>query len=386
MTAGPRTAIVVGAGIVGAACAEALADAGVTVNVLDARRPGGAATAAGMGHVLVLDDSEAQLSLTKLGRDLWDARAGELPPAVERDPCGTIWVAADDEELAAVRTKHAWYAARGVDTEILDAAALRHHEPELRDGLVGGLRIPGDSVVYPPAATRHMLDRVVAAGGQVEECRPVARCDDGRVELVDGSVRAADLVVCAAGLGSPALCDVPGLVVRPKKGHLAITDRAPGFVRHQLVELGYLKSAHGDQRESVAFNVQPRHTGQVLLGSSRQVDDDDPTIDAALLARMVEHGIAFLPRLAELPVIRVWTGFRPSTDDHLPVLGPAPGRPGLWLATGHEGLGITTSLATARLLVDWLLDREPAIDWRPYDTARLAATTAGAATETGGAR
>ena len=61
----------------------------------------------------------------------------------------------------------------------------------------------------------------------------------------------------------------PSLAVRPRKGHLAITDRYPGFVRHQLVELGYLKSAHGAANESVAFNVQPRATGQVLIGSSR---------------------------------------------------------------------------------------------------------------------
>jgi glycine/D-amino acid oxidase-like deaminating enzyme len=64
-------------------------------------------------------------------------------------------------------------------------------------------------------------------------------------------------------------------------------------------------------------------------------------------------------------------GFRPSTGDNLPVIGPVPGRARLWLATGHEGVGIATSLATARLVADQLLGRSPPIDPAPYLPARL---------------
>jgi len=367
--------IVVGAGIVGAACAEALAAAGVAVRVIERGRPGGGATGAAMGHVLVLDDSEAQLALSRLSRDLWDARRAELPAAVERDECGTIWVAADDREMAAARAKHEWLGARGVESEILDDATLYGHEPNLCPGLAGGLRIAADSVVYPPCAVRWLLERAAARGAVIEEATPVRGVLDGAVELEDGAGRArrveADAVIVAAGIDTPRLVDLPGLVVRPKKGHLAITDRVPGFVRHQLVELGYLKSAHGAERTSVAFNAQPRATGQVLLGSSRQLDDDDPRVEPEILARMVRRGLEYLPGLAEVPVVRVWVGFRPSTGDNLPVIGPVPGRARLWLATGHEGVGIATSLATARLVADQLLGRSPPIDPAPYLPARL---------------
>ncbi|MGE3881459.1 MAG: NAD(P)/FAD-dependent oxidoreductase, partial [Planctomycetota bacterium] len=91
--------IVLGAGIVGAACAESLAVAGLDVLVCERSIPAGRATAAGMGHVLVLDDSDAQLAITRAGRDLWRAR--EFPAAVDVDRCGTLWVATDDEEMAA---------------------------------------------------------------------------------------------------------------------------------------------------------------------------------------------------------------------------------------------------------------------------------------------
>jgi len=76
-----------------------------------------------------------------------------------------------------------------------------------------------------------------------------------------------------------------------------------------------------------------------------------------------------MPAIASLSVIRCWTGFRPATPDNLPLIGPSA-EPGLYLATGHEGLGITTCLATARLIVDELLGRESAIPREPYLPAR----------------
>ncbi len=368
----PRTAIVVGGGIVGAACAASLAEAGVAVQVIEAGRIASGATAAGMGHILVLDDSEAQLALTRLGRSLWDDLRDVFPDAVERDPCGTMWVAADEEELEAARQRHAFYAARGIPSEVVDAAGLYRHEPNLRPGFVGGLRIVEDSVVYPPTATAHLLDTARRHGAKVFEQTPVTRCEDGVVQLADGARREADVVIVAAGIATPSLVDLPGLVIQPKKGHLAITSRCPGFIRHQLVELGYLKSAHGGERTSVAFNVQPRATGQILIGSSRQLDTDDPVVEPEILARMLTRAIEFLPGLADLPILRTWAGFRPATPDNLPVVGPVPGSPGLWVASGHEGVGITTSLSSARILADRLLGRTPPIDPAPFDTQRLA--------------
>lgn len=372
-----RTAdiLVVGAGIVGAACAEALSRAGLRVHVLEARKPAGVATAAGMGHVLVLDDSDAQLALTKRSRELWDARASEWPAGVERDPCGTLWVAADDEELAHVHSKAAWYGARGVAAEPLDGGAVARLEPNLRRGLAGGLLFPGDSVVYPPAAARHLLRVAADHGATIALDREVRRVGDGVVFTADGARLEAGAVVVAAGVATPALLDEPlrppHLAVTPKKGHLAITDRAPGFVRHQLVELGYLKSAHGGAASSVAFNVQPRATGQVLLGSSRQLGVTDPRVEPDMLARMVRRALEYMPALGDLSVVRAWVGFRPATADNLPIIGALPAAPRTWLAAGHEGVGITTSLGTAELVAGGLARAATALDPRPFLPSRF---------------
>jgi glycine/D-amino acid oxidase-like deaminating enzyme len=175
--------------------------------------------------------------------------------------------------------------------------------------------------------------------------------------------------VNALGAWAPEL--TPELDIRKRKGHLAITDRYPGYVRHQLVELGYLKSAHSMTSDSVAFNVQPRRTGQMLIGSSRQYGADHPEVDAGMLARMLQRAQSYMPGIGRLSLVRCWTGFRAATPDKLPLIGPWHLDDSIWLATGHEGLGITTSLGTARILVDQLTGREPEIPVAPYLPSRV---------------
>jgi glycine/D-amino acid oxidase-like deaminating enzyme len=168
------------------------------------------------------------------------------------------------------------------------------------------------------------------------------------------------------------------LPIIPRKGHLAITDRYPGLCRHQIVELGYLTSAHAMTSESVAFNVQPRSTGQVLIGSSRELVGWDATLNHAVLGRMLARATQLMPTLRDVSVIRSWTGFRPATPDKLPLIGRWDPVPGVWIAGGHEGLGITMSLATAELIADEIAGRAPQIDAAPFSPMRVLSQAAGA--------
>lgn len=363
MTTGIWDVVIAGAGIVGSACAAAAAEAGMRTAIIEMDLPGGGATAAGMGHIVTMDDSPAQFALTRYSQRLWQELAGELPPQAEYSRCGTLWVAADEPELRLAREKQQAYAAQGVPAEMLDARALAEAEPHLRPGLAGALLVPEDAVLYPPAAAKFFLDRALARGARLiaGRCEHVAH---GEARLRDGTRLAAGNFILATGTHAGEL--IPGLPIMPRKGHLLITDRHPGQLRHQVVELGYLRSAHGTMQDSVACNLQPRVTGQILIGSSRQYGASGSAVETAMLARMLQRAIAYMPSLANLASLRAWTGFRAATPDHLPLIGPVDGRPNLWLATGHEGLGITTAPATAELLLAQIIRRPTAIPSEPY--------------------
>ena len=365
---GRADAIVVGAGIVGAACARALAREGMQVTILDAEYAGGGTTAAGMGHLVAMDDSPEQLALTALSVELWRELRPALADAVEFDPCGTIWVAEDAAQRDAVREKELVYREHGIRCEVLAPARLAELEPNLRSGLAGGLFVPGDAVLYPPRAALWLLDDARAHGAAIREGCAVDEITSHAVRCGHEMLE-ADVIVNAAGTLSARL--TPELPILPRKGHLAITDRAPGFCRHQLVELGYLTSAHVMTNESVAFNVQPRTTGQVLIGSSRELVGWDASTNRDVLRQMLDRAVRFMPSLSGLSIIRTWTGFRPATPDKLPLIGPWGPTAGLWIAAGHEGLGITTSLGTARLLADLVVGRQTPFDATPFSPMRV---------------
>lgn len=365
---------IVGSGIVGAACADECTRAGMRVALIERDVIGGGATAAGMGHIVVMDDSDAQFALTRFSQQLWLDLLSELPADVEYERCGTIWVAADDEEMAEVRRKKKYYRERGVPVEILDAMQLGSQEPNLRKGLAGGLLVPEDGVLYAPCAAKFLMERAQNQGAKVFMGSAVSAIGGGRVRMADGSELFAETIVNAAGTWAPTL--TPEVPIRKRKGHLIITDRYPQYVRHQLVELGYLKSAHSTTGDSVAFNVQPRKTGQLLIGSSRQYGDDRKEVDNGILTRIIQRATEYMPGLGTLSAIRVWTGFRAATPDKLPLIGPWPPDPSIFLATGHEGLGITTSLGTARLVADQIAGKQSAIPTQPYSPSRPALTEA----------
>jgi glycine/D-amino acid oxidase-like deaminating enzyme len=343
--------VIVGGGLVGAATAMELATAGLSVTLLEAEFPGAGSTGAAMGHLVVMDDSPAQMALCAWSLDRWRELLPRFDMDAGTDWCGTLWLAAEEAELEASRVKAKLYRQFGLGAELLDSHQLREAEPAVRQGLAGGLRIPGDGVCYPPSIARRMVEEAARLGAVVKSGSQVTEITSGMVRLKDGSTISTRYIVVAAGAHSFEL--IPGLPVMPRRGHLLITDRTPVRVHHQLVELGYLKSAHSMGGASVAFNVQPRPTGQLLVGSSRELVGFDHHINRPLLGRMLSRAVEFIPSLAAVAA-------------SLPLIGHGPAVPGVIIATGHEGLGITLTPATAALVLAAVTGDTPPVDPNPY--------------------
>lgn len=358
--------IIIGAGIVGAACAEAAVAAGLRVAVVECGAVGGGASAAAMGHLVAMDGDAHELALCSYSLRLWQ-RWADWPQA-EYQRCGTLWVARNGDELDTVAARVDALAAVGVQAVAVDAAGLYQREPQLAAGLCGGMHVPGDAVVYPPRVAWRLIEDACRQGMQLfAGARATQLVEDG-VLLADGRVLRGPVLV-ATGSALPEL--LPELPMRARKGQLVITDRHRPLLRHQLIEMGYAAAAHGADAASVSFNVQPRPNGQLLIGSSREYDAVDNGISMALLQRMLRRAFDFVPVLQELRALRSWCGFRPATPDGLPYLGAVPGRHRVWVAAGHEGLGITAAPGSARLLVDAFLGRSPALALDPYRPDRL---------------
>lgn len=337
--------IIVGGGIIGVTTALSLAQSGLTLALIEPAAIGAATTAASMGHLTILDGNADELALSKRSLDLWLACKNDLPRDNDFRQCGTIWLAEDDEELAEAKRKAQLYQANQIRAELLDEKQLAQLEPHLARDLAGGLRVPDDAIIYPPLAAYYFFERALALGVITIRDR-VIKIEEQTVTTANQQRYHAERIIVCAGNQSVDL--LPHLPIKKKKGQLAITERGQALLQHQVIELGYIKKAHLNDGASVAANLQPRPTQQILIGSSRQFGDNDSAINWSLLRAMLQRAQRFVPTLNQQNIVRVWTGFRPTTPDNLPLIGALT--KSIWVNAGHEGLGIATSLASAELI------------------------------------
>jgi len=383
--------LVVGGGIVGCAvawqCAQLLPPSTRMV-LLDRGPIAGATSGSCMGHLMVTPDDAQEYAFTheslKLWRELQDQQGG-----FDYNPTGALYLADDpaDIELFAVLQKQ--FVEHGDTAQILDPKQLRELEPGLAHDLPGALFYPGDGVVLPMLACGAML-RLGQRLNPNLRVRPFTKVTgmlrDGDtlrgVRTDAGDLHAANVVV-ACGVWSPELAELAGQQrppVFPRAGNLAITGHHATPIRTQLLEISYIRFAHGtvkvdptrtDDPGGHAVNMQPQTHGGCLIGSTRQFRGMDRTLNKELLRRSLLRAQRYAPGLADAPIVRTWVGLRPYSLDKHPLIGPWPLLRGLWYATGHEGLGISLAPITGRLLAQQLAGLPTEIDATPYLPARF---------------
>jgi glycine/D-amino acid oxidase-like deaminating enzyme len=378
--------VVIGAGVVGCACALMLARAGLRPLVLERSGVAGGTTGAGMGHLMIAPEPVLH-PLTRRGVDLWRRLATELG-GIEIAPTGVLYVAAEADEVALLERLQREFAARGETADIVRDRELRELEPGLAPDLPAALWQPRDGVLYPPIAAGRLLEAAVAAGAELRTGSAVdgfERDAAGRLAAVRaGGVRhRCAVAVLATGADAPALAGAAGfaaLPILPRRGDLAVTPPQTTPIRRQLLEVGYLKLAGGGPPEpgttdagGVAVNLQPQMHGTCLIGSTRQFAGPERRVGRALLHELLARAARFVPALARLPIVRTWAGLRPYPRDHRPWIGELAALPGLFVAAGHEGLGITMAPSTGELIAALVTGAEPAVDPTRYAPARAEA-------------
>jgi D-hydroxyproline dehydrogenase subunit beta len=387
----PVDVAVIGGGIVGAACAYYLARAGLTVRVLERDFAASGTSRACDGLILTSDkSSDAELALAKASAALWAELAEALDAGFEYACRGTIVLYESEEGLADGRQKTDGLQLSGVRSEVLDNAGLRAAEPNLAPDLAGGVFYPDEAQVDSRSATLALLDAAQEMGAVLQPNTSVTGIRlDGRGRVCAVSTTGGDVVagtvVCAAGVWSNDIARTAGvdLPVRPRKGHILVTARAPGMIAHPLLEGSYAASVQSAaEGVQVALVAEMTSAGTLLLGSSREFAGYDRTVSPAVIQAIAARAVRFLPGLAQRSIIRSYAGLRPWSPDHLPLVGPVEAVPGFFLATGHEGAGIGLAPITGQILTDWILRQEEPPLAEPVRPGRFPSPSRGSSTLT----
>jgi glycine oxidase len=369
--------VVVGGGVIGTAIAWRAAAAGLGVVLVDPGREDGASLVAAGMLAPVSESSfgeEALLRLNLLAVRRFPTFAAELeertgqPVGLRQE--GTLAVAYDPGDHAALLRLTEFRRSVGLDATELDSRAIRRLEPFLAPGVRGGALFAGDWSVdnrrYLAALRRAAQDagvrtvpdqvtRITAADGQA-----------AGVQLASGAAVSCATVVIAAGWASAGIAGLPGRlaeVVRPVKGQL-LRLRLPAAMPPVLG-----RTVRAVVRGLDVYLV-PRADGELVIGATVEERGPDQTVTAGAVHDLLRDALSVLPVLSELILAETCAGLRPGTLDNGPVVGPAG--TGLLLATGHYRNGILLSAVTADAAVAWLTGQPPAAEWAPFTPNRFA--------------
>ena len=358
--------IVIGGGVIGAACARAAARRGARVVLFEPGPDPAAASAASAGLLAAQiepTDPEALASAVH-GRDLYEPLAAELRDATGIDigfwHQGIASVALD--EAAAERLKAGVAAQRqaGLRCDWLEPQDVRERWPAVAPACLGALFAPEDGAVDAPALTRALLADARRLGVTIRTERVervVVEQEAAAGVAVGGAVVTAGHTVVAAGAWSSRLAGLPRpLPVEPVRGQMLQTAWPAGMPRAVL----YADHAYAVERG-----------GKALLGSTMERAGFDCRVTNEGRAEILQRITRLLPSLATLTVERAWAGLRPVTPDALPIVGPDAEVAGLYYATGHGRNGILFAALTGEAVGDLVTTGKTDVDIAAFAPARV---------------
>lgn len=376
--------VVIGAGMVGAACAFYCAAAGLTVTVVERGSIAGGTTAACEGNILLSDKEPGpELDLALLSSRLWSELADELgADPLEYQRKGGVVVAATQDSADGLRSFAAKQRSVGIESVDLNTADLLELEPNLEPASAGGAFYPQDSQIQPMLATARILAHLRRTGVEVllgAEVTSFVRTPAGAVTGVRTSSAAAPVisapwVINAAGTWSGVIADLAGapIPVLPRRGFILVTEPLPRVIRHKVYTADYVANvASSDAGLETSVVVEGTRNGTVLIGASRERVGFDRSMSLPVVRKLAAQAVEVFPFLAQVSLLRTYLGFRPYCPDHLPVIGPDPRAPGLIHATGHEGAGIGLSTGTGALIAQLITGAGPGVDPRPFRPQRF---------------
>jgi D-hydroxyproline dehydrogenase subunit beta len=380
--------VIVGGGIIGAACAYELARSGASVTLLESDELAAGASGRNIGFFGVpWDPVLGPMATSSLERYLEVTAEPPVPVHFDREPIGTLAVAIDEDDAAMVRDEAAAAGHAGIRVEHLDAAGLKELEPEVTADVADAWLFYEGRRVDPGALTLALAELARRAGASICHHLPgrrlVSRRESVTGVVTDEGIVSCDTVVLAAGPWSTGL-------LRPLGIHIPVTGARGWLIqlapprrllshwvegsartlwRRQVEPVTARDFSEGVARDDIGAVIQPSPDGTIVAGTSREPALAWSAEDLHVPRAVAGCVIQLLPALADAPVLGTWSGIRPMSPDERPFVGWV--RPGLFAATGHGSEGVILGGGTASLVAAMVQGREPPLDPTPFDPLRF---------------
>jgi len=375
---------IIGGGIVGCAVAYYVSKAGLDTILIEKDDIASGTSSRCDGNITIVDkdpgfDSQMSLKSQELTIELND----ELEIPFEYRELGSILVCDNDDEMEAavewVKTQN----EAGLKFNVLDPQDIRNESPYFSEDIPGGLECETDSLINPYLFSYSLIDKAKQYGLRTytqREVTNITKDDDFTIETTNGTFTAKK-VVNAAGVWAPFIGEMLGIdiPITPRKGHILVGSRQEPVMMRNVMEFGYLMNKFGRERIAdpittkygVALVLEPTESQNFLIGSSRQFVGFDSTVDINVVHAVARRALRFFPKMDDFRLIRAYTGFRPFTEDHLPIVSHVDEVPGFYIAAGHEGDGISLATVTGKLIEEIITESETCIPVEPLKFDRF---------------
>ena len=346
--------IIIGAGVIGTACAYYLSRKGLRVLVLERSHLCAGASGATASMISMGGTSGTPKPLQPLNKEshgLIKDLEQDFEKPLERIDGGSLFLALNEQEAQEIRPFYEQTCQMGVDCTFLDGSEVRRLEPLLSAHVVAAFHNPDSYHVSPFRLCGGYMDSALRRGGRVEygvEVQDIVPCN-GRVLRVvtnHGDYH-ADWVVAAAGAWTPQLfksIDIEVPIV-PARGQVILTEACDRLTNFSLSFLSHVY-------------LKQTGSGNFYLGSHTEFVGFDNRITLEKITAYTETPVLAVPVLGSLRVIRFFAGFRPISRDELPIIGPVDGCPNLIIASGHGRTGMRYSASTGKAVSELITDGE----------------------------
>lgn len=384
----PRQAevVVIGGGVVGAACAWSLAKRGVDVCLLERDDIGAGTTrAAAAAALLQTKTSPVKLKLASRSLQMLFDLHQEYERSFEFDHTGSLLAAMNEPELLVVKDMVANLTRLGLEVHFVDGDEARRMMPVLSPQIIGASHSPVDAKINPLELVTTYIRAAERCDAKIFTFTPVTGIDT-RGEQIEAVVTPrgkilTGVIVDATGVWASELGEKIGvrIPILPLKGELLVTEPRPPQMRGTLIAASYLlsksnlekSSAGGKPVRSVGITLVQVDHGNFIVGSTRQVAGFDRRSTYAGIREMCRQLAQIAPGVANLHLIRAYAGLRPITPDGMPVISRAPGLPGFIVAAGHGGDGLILSAITAEMVSQIYSGEMEAAELAPFALSRF---------------